>query len=162
MNLDDVLKYGHATVLSTVDGLTDAQCDVSGVCGIWSVRQIIAHLASHELLMIDALSSLLDANTPTPALDAFGVQKLAFNDIEVEKRQDNTYAEIVDEYKANAARVKELAARIPLEQRRTAGLFAWYGKEYDLEDLVAYSVYGHKREHCAQINVYRDTLKNSR
>lgn len=159
MNLDDVLKYGHGTVISTIDGLSDAQCDVSGVCGIWSVRQIIAHLASHELIMIDALASLLDANAPTPALEAYGAQGLAYNDIEVEKRQGISYAEIVSEYKAHAARVKELAARVPLEQRRKAGLFAWYGEEYDLEDLVAYSVYGHKREHCAQINVYRDTLK---
>jgi hypothetical protein len=135
---------------------------VSGVCGIWSVRQIIAHLASHELIMIDALASLLDAQSPTPALEAYGAQGLAYNDIEVEKRQGMTYAAIVDEYKASAARVRELAARVPLERRRTAGLLPWYGREYDLEDFVAYSAYGHKREHGAQINVYRDTLKTTR
>jgi hypothetical protein len=39
------------------------------------------------------------------------------------------------------------------------GLLAWYGAEYDLEDVVAYSQYGHKREHGAQVNVYKDTVK---
>lgn len=162
MNLDDVLKYGHKTVLGTIDGLTDAQCDVSGVCGIWSVRQIMAHLASHELILIDALNSLLDPNSPTPALDAFAAHGLAYNDIEVEKRQDTSYPEIVTEYKTHAAHALELAPRVPLASRRAAGLLPWYGEPYDLEDFVAYSVYGHKREHTAQINVYRDTLKAAR
>lgn len=161
MNLQDVLKYGNQTVLQTIVGLTDAQCDMPGVCGIWSVRQIIAHLASHELIMVDALNALLDAGVPTPALDAYGAQGLAYNDIEVDKRAGKTYAEIVAEYKSLAARVSELAEHLPLEQRRTAGLLPWYGAEYDLEDFVAYASYGHKREHCAQINVFRDTLKNT-
>ena len=51
------------------------------------------------------------------------------------------------------------SARVPLELRRKTGTLPWYGDEYDLEDLVAYSNYGHKAEHCAQIAVYRDTLK---
>jgi hypothetical protein len=31
--------------------------------------------------------------------------------------------------------------------------------EYSLDDYIVYSSYGHKREHGAQINVFKDTLK---
>ena len=158
MNLDDVLKYGHQTVMNAINGLDEADCLVSGVCGFWSVRDIIAHLASHELVMRDVLNQFL-GNMTTPDLDNYLAQGYTFNDLEVEKRKEMSYAEIVREYDSVQAEVRELAARIPVDKRRQTGTLPWYGAEYDLEDLVAYSNYGHKREHCAQIAVYRDTLK---
>ena len=44
-------------------------------------------------------------------------------------------------------------------KRREPGTLPWYGPEYDLEDFIAYTFYGHKREHMAQVNVFLDTLK---
>ena len=158
MNLDDVLKYGHQTVMTSIGGLNESDCLVEGVCGWWSVRHIIAHLASHELILLDVLNSFLGASE-TPNLDTYVAQHYAFNDLEVEKRKDVPYDDLVREYEAAHEQVMELAARVPLAKRRQAGLLPWYGSEYDLEDFVAYSNYGHKREHCAQIAVYRDTLK---
>lgn len=158
MNADDVLKYGHRTVINAINGLSEAECLVEGVCGWWSVRHIIAHLASHELVLNDVLNSFLGA-TETPNLDNHNSQGYTFNDAEVEKREDMSFAEVLHEYEEASARTRDLIARIPLEQRRQAGTLPWYGDEYDLEDLIAYSNYGHKREHCAQIAVYRDTLK---
>lgn len=160
MNLDDVLKYGHLTVLATVRGLTEEQSNVGGVCGHWSVREIIQHLASHELAVGDLLLSVTNADAPTTTLDLLIEQgQEIFNDAEVEKRQSMTYAESLREYEQAAARAQEWGAQIPLAVRRQVGTIPWYGAEYDLEDFAAYSSYGHKREHCAQINVYRDTLK---
>lgn len=158
MNAEDILKYGHLTVLATIDGLDADACDVGGVCGYWSVRQIIAHLASHEHVLADVLKSFLDT-TETPHLDANLQQGVSFNDVEVDKRKDVAYADVLQEYKDVAAETQALIVRIPKLQRREVGRLPWYGAEYDLEDLIAYSNYGHKREHCAQINVYRDTLK---
>ncbi len=158
MNLDDVLKYGHQTVMNAISGLDEADTLIGGVCGFWTVRDILAHLASHELLLRDVLNQFL-GNMTTPDLDNYLAQGYTFNDLEVEKRKGMSYAAIVREYDSAQAEVRELAARIPIEKRRQTGSLPWYGAEYDLEDLVAYSNYGHKREHCAQIAVYRDTLK---
>ena len=57
---------------------------VGGVCGFWSVKQIMAHLASHEQVLVDVLNRFWArprrrSSTPTAA----GV---SFNDIEVEQR----------------------------------------------------------------------------
>jgi len=158
MNAEDILKYGHLTVMHTIDGLPETEIDASGVCGVWSVKDIIAHLASHELVMLDVLNSFL-GDVPTPHLSAYGTQGHAFNDIEVDQRKGMSYAAIVREYEAASEQVCKQIARISVETRRQVGAIPWYGAEYDLEDLIAYSNYAHKREHCAQINVYRDLLK---
>jgi hypothetical protein len=49
-------------------------------------------------------------------------------------------------------------ANIPAEKIREAGTMPWYGNEYALDDYLVYSFYGHKREHCAQIAVFRDQI----
>lgn len=159
MNLEDVLKYGHNTVLKSIDGLDADAAVVEGVCGWWSTRHIMAHLASHELVLGDVLDQLLGATNNTPHLANYLKNGLAFNDLEVDARDGMSYADLVNEYNAASERARALAARVPVELRRKTGTLPWYGEEYDLEDLVAYSNYGHKREHCAQIAVYRDTLK---
>ena len=59
MNPLDVLKYGHRTVLKTLDGLPEADWQTPGVVGDWSVKDVVAHLASHEQVLVEILQSLL-------------------------------------------------------------------------------------------------------
>jgi uncharacterized damage-inducible protein DinB len=157
MNTNDVLKYGHQTVLQTIEGLPEAEWHTPGVCGVWSVKEIIAHLASFEHLLVDVLNSLLD-ESPTPTLDKFFEDHLQFNDTEVLKRRDKTVSEVWAEYEDTHAQTAALMNQIPPETRRQNGILSWYGAEYDLDDFIAYTFYGHKREHCAQIAVFRDQL----
>ena len=42
--------------------------------------------------------------------------------------------------------------------RDAAATCPWYGGEYSLEDQLVYRYYGHQREHCAQVEVFRDRL----
>jgi hypothetical protein len=58
MNAADILKYGHLTALKAIDGLPDNAWEMGGACGIWSIKDIIAHLASYELVLVDILTSL--------------------------------------------------------------------------------------------------------
>jgi len=70
VNASDILKYGHRTVLATLDGLPEAEWYTPNVCGVWSVKDILAHLASFEHMLVDVLNSLL-CGTPTPTLDRY-------------------------------------------------------------------------------------------
>lgn len=157
MNTIDILKNGHTTVTAAVDGLPAEAWDEPGVCGVWSTKDLIAHLASFEHLLVDVLNSLSN-DSPTPTLDHFLSGPERFNDAEVNKRRDKTVEEVLAEYNDAHAQTVRLLAKIPAERSRQKGLLPWYGPEYDLEDLIAYSVYGHKREHCAQIDLFRDRL----
>src|SRR5919109_3203762 len=70
MNAVDILKYGQGTVLQTIEGFPESAWETPGACGVWSVKDIIAHLASHEQVLADALTTFLDGS-PTRALSMF-------------------------------------------------------------------------------------------
>ncbi len=157
MDALDILKYGHLTVVSTVKGLPEDQWETPNVCGWWSSKNIIAHLASFELVLVEILSTFIE-DVPAPTLKKFGESPQGFNDESVAERQHLTPAETWAEYEKTQARAMELMAEIPVEVRRQKGQLPWYDLEYDLEDFVVYTFYGHKREHMAQINVFLDLL----
>ena len=159
MNTSDVMKYGHLWVLKHLEGLSEEEWAIPGVCGVWSVKEILAHLASFELMLVDLLDEISGSGNSTPTLDQFrSMNGDAFNAAQVGQRKRRSVAEIREEYQWGQAQVMNRLDRIPSEKLRQAGMIPWYGMEYDLEDFIAYSFYGHKREHAAQINVFRDQL----
>lgn len=159
MNAVDMLGYGHKTVMDAVDGLPDEYWTRPGAVGYWSVKDIIAHLASFEGVLVEVLGHILE-DAPTPTVKRFAAAPATFNDVEVdEKRAGLSPKEAWDEYVSNYEQALKLLAQIPVEERRRLGAVPYYGNAYDLEDFLVYSFYAHKREHCAQIGVFRDRIK---
>ena len=156
MNAPDVLKYGQMTLLGSLGGIPEADWETPGVCGVWSVKQIVAHLASYEAAFADALLEVCGGGGATPTLDHFRSDPAGFNDAEVAARSALSPAETLAEMNAEHARAADLAARLPAETFRRTGTIPWYGAEYALDDLLVYINYGHKREHVAQIDRFRD------
>jgi hypothetical protein len=158
MNASDILKYGHLTVLRTLAQAPQVEWDTPNVCGYWSVKNIVAHLASFEHMLCEILTGFLGSGL-TPYLDQFKQGEPIFNDPQVDQRKHLTPAEALAEYNEMQAQVMTLAARIPLETFRQVGTLPWYGPEYALDDFIVYTFYGHKREHMAQVNVFKDKLR---
>lgn len=158
MNAIDMMRYGHQTVNGAVDGLPEKEWYTPGVTGVWSVREIIAHLASFEHLLVDVLHSLL-GDEPTPTLDRFlRLGHAKFNDEDVARREEQFVSEVWAEYTNTHLQTLDLLSQLPAELFRRKGVLPWYGNEYDLEDLLVYQYYAHKREHSAEINVFRDKI----
>jgi hypothetical protein len=155
MNAFDVLRYGHGTLLYTLEGLPDDGQDLPGACGVWSVKDIFAHLASYELVLVDVLSSLAGEGE-TPHLDRFIGLGDAFNDAEVDARRGRAMAEVLAELNDAHERTLALAGQVSPEVLRQPGTIPWYGMEYAIDDLIVYQYYGHKREHAAQVDHFRD------
>ncbi len=82
-----------------------------------------------------------------------------FNEVQVSQRKDKNPRQVLEEYDRLHDEVRRLLPKIPVATLQQAGTLPWYGMEYDLEDFIVYAFYGHKREHCAQIAMYRDKLK---
>ena len=102
--------------------------EIPGACGVWSVKDIIAHLASYEEVLVDVLSTFVGRH-PTPYLDKFTGLGGQFNDTEVERRKGRSMREVLDEFNDAHAQVMELAAadspgNVPPE-RNTA--LVWHG-----------------------------------
>jgi len=155
MNASDILKYGQFTVLQTLEVFPASALETPGACGVWSVKDIIAHLASYEHVLVDVLATFL-VGGPTPYLSKFTQPGGQFNDTEVDTRKEKTMKEVLSEFNDAHAQVMSLAAQIPVETFRQVGTLPWYGKEYALDDFIVYTYYGHKREHSAQIAAFRD------
>ncbi len=157
MNASDILKYGHGTILQTVDSLPDAAWETGGVCGVWSTKDVIAHLASYEQLLVEVLSAFTGGG-PTPTMQMWGELGMGFNDKQVEMRAGASAAAVLAEFNAAHDKVRAQVAEMPAETFAQTGTLPWYGAEYSLDDFIVYTSYGHKREHAAQISAFRDRL----
>jgi hypothetical protein len=158
MNVIDILKYGDLTLLGTIKGIPEEEWKTPNVCGWWSVKDIMAHMISYELLHADVLDTFLGAEPGAYMREmAQGGEK--FNQVQVARRKDVSVSGVMGEYKDSHNRVMELAERIPPETYRQNGTIPWYGVEYCLDDFIVYTNYAHKREHSAQVNIFRDKLK---
>jgi hypothetical protein len=159
MDAMSIMRYGQQTVLRTLEAFPASAVDLSGACGFWSVKDIIAHLASYELALIDVLSTFTGSG-PTPYLDKVtGGGGQAFNDAEVSRRHGMTMREVLTEFEDAHRRALALAEKIPPAFFLKAGTLPWYGMEYALDDYIVYQFYGHKREHSAQIAAFRDVIE---
>lgn len=157
MNATDILKYGQSTVLQTLESFPETELETAGACGVWSVKDIIAHLASYEPVLVDILTTFTGGG-PTPVLNDYIEQGGQFNDSEVSRRKAKTMQDILAEFNDTYAQVMSLISNIPTETLRQTGTLPWYGMSYALDDVIVYMYYGHKREHSAQIAAFRDQL----
>lgn len=156
MNAIDVLRYGHATVLETIERVPDDAWDAPGAAGDWSPKDVLGHLAAFELLLVEVLESL-DGGASMPLAEAMNEQGGdAWNESQSARRQELPPRAVIEEYTHAAEHALLLAARIPEEAFSQNGLLPWYGDEYDLDDFITYTSYGHKREHTAQIASFLD------
>jgi hypothetical protein len=157
MNPHDILKYGNLTFQHALSAIPKAEWETQGVCGWWSVKNIVAHLASYELVLVDVLTFFVEGGE-TPQLHRY-LTGHAFNDDQVFERQANSPDETLAEYVAAHENAMACVGKIPPEQFQEVGTLPWYGMEYALDDYIVYAFYGHKREHSAQIDVFKDKLK---
>lgn len=158
MHILEVMKYGDRTWTTSLDRVPDHAWEMPGACGSWAPKEILAHLASYELLLTDVLQSLIDGSIGQ-TLSEFRDQGDEFNTAQVAARSARSVEQLLGEYSAaykdSIARAEALAPALLTR----AGVLDWYGTENDLEDYVVYSSYGHKREHSAQINAFVDLLQ---
>ena len=160
MNAQDILKYGQLTVLQTLESFPEASWETPGACGIWSVKDILAHLASYERVLVDILTTFTGDGS-TPVLNSYVELGSHFNDIEVSRRTAETIQDVLAEFNNTHIQVMSLLVNIPSETLRRTGTLPWYGVEYALDDVLVYMYYGHKREHSAQIAAFRDRLREA-
>ena len=97
MDVAIALENGHQNVLRTIAGLPESEWQQAGVCGVWSVKDIIAHLASFEHLLVEILTTF-SGESQTPCMDLMRADSLRFNQIQVDLRKDNSRDEVLGEY----------------------------------------------------------------
>lgn len=124
MNAVALLKYGQQTVLQTLEGFPESAVETPGACGVWSVKDILAHLASYERVLVDVLSTF-GSLQPISYLNKFTDPVGQCNDTEVDVRKARTMQEVLDEFNGAHAQVMSLAPQISPERFRQTGTLPW-------------------------------------
>jgi hypothetical protein len=147
MNPIDILAYGQADVVRTIRRL--APDDWTAIAlGTWTTKDLVGHLGAFEVRMADVLATFAAGEAPTALMTA---DRRTFNDDQAAIRSAWTVDAVMTEFEAAHERVMDHARRIAADVWRETGTIPWYGPEYSLDDLVVYTMYGHKREHNPQL-----------
>ncbi len=155
-----ILQHAQRTIVEAVEGIPEGEWDTPGVCGFWSVKQVIGHLIGWEHYAEQFLAPFAGVSMSSPHLaDAQALSEDAFNDKYGTQAASRAPAELMAEYLAVHERIMALAAAIPDETWHRSGTLPW-SSDSDLEDFIVYTTYGHKYEHAAQIAVFRDRLRH--
>jgi hypothetical protein len=157
----DILENGHRTLIAAVKALPDDDWYIPKVRGPWSVKDILSHLASFELMLIDVLRSLRSCAV-TGTVEAFTADRQVFNRRQVEARRDRTAREVWKEYLVAHTRAMAYLKEFSAADLKVKGALPWYGAEYDLEEFLINNFYTHKREHSAQIRRFSERLERER
>ncbi len=153
MNAGDVLEQSHTLLTQAVDDLPEAAWDVPGVCGEWSVKDIVAHLASYERLLIDILQAL-QGDEITPYVRSFLNDGETFNKVAVESRKYQTAQQVLNEYEEAQVQTTSLLAQISARKIEQPGTMPWWNQEMCLADEIN-SLCAHTQQHTDQIIQFR-------
>jgi hypothetical protein len=147
VNPVDVLRYGQRTIDELVGRLRTDDWEAVAL-GVWTTKDLVGHLGVFEVRFADILAVNLGES---PESNVLQVDYTTFNDDQAAIRSAWSVPDVLDEYRGAYDRVMRLAGRVPEARWTTVGTIPWYGPEYSLDDLLVYSMYGHKREHAPQL-----------
>jgi hypothetical protein len=147
VNPHDVLFYGQREIDPLIDRLQPPDWERIAL-GVWTTKDLVGHLGAFEVRFLEVLQLFLGEE---PATRLRETSPTTFNDDQAAIRKDWSVDAIVGELRDAHRLVMSLVDRISTERWREVGTIPWYGPEYSLEDLVVYTMYGHKREHGPQL-----------
>ena len=148
MNAIDVLTYGQQTIQSTISRYGPGDWGRIAL-GTWTAKDLVGHLGAFEVRFADILATFVGA----PVLsDLVTADPATFNDDQAAIRKDWTIDAILAELADAHERAMAHARALPATRWSEVGSIPWYGPQYSLDDLVVYTMYGHKREHEPQLD----------
>jgi hypothetical protein len=152
MNPVDMMMYGQRTIDALIDRLEPADWTAIAL-GVWTTKDLVGHLGAFEVRFAEVLAPFVGE---TPRTSLRSASPATFNDGQAGIRRDWPVDRIVAELREAHALVMELAPRIPAEVWREVGTVPSYGPAYSLDEMLVYSMYGHKREHAPQLEAVLD------
>lgn len=155
MNISTLLQTNNLRIFQDIEGLNEADWEIPGACGEWSVKDIMAHLASHEQVIVDVLNTF-SGHAPTPSVLQFLRQPGEFNRAAIKQRQYQTAQQIEDEFQELQVQATSLLQQIPEELAQKQETMLWYKPDYSLADFIQ-SMTQHIQEHGRQIVAFRNS-----
>lgn len=155
MNASRIIQRGHQSFLDILKDLPEKNWTDGMVTGSWTVRDVVAHLATYEGLQVETFRKFLDPAVATPLLDQKAKGNFSdFNQERSEELEDQPWQDVLKDYMNSYVKLKEIVEAISPETMAKPGTTVWYGEPSPLDDVIALN-FGHKKHHLAQIKLFR-------
>jgi len=124
-------------------GISSANKVLPGVCGEWSIKDILAHLAAWEQLFLGWYQAGLRGETPQ--IPAPGITEKNFHQLNQQIFEKNRILSLEDveaEFTASYQQILALVQKLPEDDIFLPGRYAWTGK-HRLADYIAPNTCSH-------------------
>lgn len=147
----DEIQTARAALQQAIQGLTPEQMHIVGVTGIWSVKDILAHLTAWESEMVTALNQIHQRKVPRIVriddIDEWNEEQYHVN---ASRPLDIVLADFEGVHRMLFELLEDYDERALTNNRR----FPWMEGE-PLYYLLEENVYLHEREHAGEIADWR-------
>lgn len=156
MNKETILNQlvsARAELMAAVDGLTPEQMLMSGASGIWSVKDILAHLVAWESELVTALNQAQSRKKPL-IIDIDDIYEWNEEQYHVNVRRplEAVLSDFAGVHKMLLKMVSEYKEKALFDNRT----YSWMEGE-PLWYLIEETAYLHEREHAEDILAWRQT-----
>ena len=140
----------YATLEEILASLDKTQFFTEGVIPGWSIKDILAHIASwhHRLLML--LVAAIRNEEPTISGPDNVEEMDALNAQFYQENKSRSLDEVLNDFRTTHQRIVDIVRAMPEEDLMSPHRFAW-SKGEPLWQVIAGDTYEHYQEHTAQI-----------
>jgi hypothetical protein len=152
---DDIiqeLRAARADLLAAIDGLTPAQMRIPGAVGIWSVKDVLAHLVAWESELVTALNQVENGQRPT-IIDIDDIDE--WNDERYHENVRRPLEAILDDLTGVHKMLLKMVGDLNAKQLTDNRVYDWMEGE-PLHYLIEETATWHEREHVDEIRAWRD------
>jgi len=154
MTKDEALKRlaeSRQALLQAIQGLSEQELTQSPVEGVWTIKDLVGHIASWDVTCLDPLRGCMDG-----ALFQAEVlsDHLAWNDVQSARKKDLPWDAVLREAEAVRQEMVAAASRLSDEQLAQRATAPW-GDEGAVVEMLA-GLAGHERMHVRAIRQWRE------
>lgn len=136
-------------LLDTLRSCSDAQLNQKGVVGDWSAKNVLAHLAAWEQLVIETLPERLATRKRPAVFETIGADEDGFNARVVAERENMSPPEQIYALENTRSQLVNYLRSLGDETLQRAHPFdGWNGT---LAEYILAAICEHEKEHCDAI-----------
>jgi hypothetical protein len=160
MPKDDIISdllAARATLLQAIDGLTDGDMLRVGAVGMWSVKDVLAHLVSWEAELITTLARLEQyKHHPPRIVEVEDIDE--WNDEQYRSNAPRPLANVLEDFHGAHKHLIQAINALNNHTLDDNRLFPWMEGE-PLSYLIAENAVWHEEEHAEEIRAWREEIE---